>query len=252
MMVDDDDVGFGEFKFQSLNPKVHSNPTVIDGRDSAVAAATDDDDWGDFDNSGGLAHTLSLPQISKPLDLFDFSTEQKMKNNECELNQPGSAPGRVNSDMAQWEKPKGALPLSIFGDLEGEEEKSGVVEPNRNAHPPDSSCNWVYPNGNDLNANGKDEMKLNSHWDPLNLNTNVTNSNKDGTNLVSKEVKWSSNGGNSVLVADNWGFDNGGDDDDDNGREFKDAEPKTPLGDEISKIKTESMPILNFNGTGLS
>ncbi|XP_057998690.1 uncharacterized protein LOC110660243 isoform X2 [Hevea brasiliensis] len=89
-------------------------------------------------------------------------------------------------------------------------------------------------------------MKLNSHWDPLNLNTNVTNSNKDGTNLVSKEVKWSSNGGNSVLVADNWGFDNGGDDDDDNGREFKDAEPKTPLGDEISK-DDERMPE-NFEG----
>ncbi|KAF2307219.1 hypothetical protein GH714_025522 [Hevea brasiliensis] len=199
MMVDDDDVGFGEFKFQSLNPKVHSNPTVIDGRDSAVAAATDDDDWGDFDNSGGIPHTLSLPQISKPLDLFDFSTEQKMKNNECELNQPGSAPdlsGSNSVDETNKNDTNSDLNLCLLN--------LGVVEPNRNAHPPDSSCNWVYPNGNDLNANGKDEMKLNSHWDPLNLNTNVTNSNKDGTNLVSKEVKWSSNGGNSVLVADNW------------------------------------------------
>ncbi|KAJ9131462.1 hypothetical protein P3X46_035118 [Hevea brasiliensis] len=332
MMVDDDDVGFGEFKFSSLNPTVHSNPTVIDGRDSAVAAANDDDDWGDFVNSGGLSHTLSRPKISKPLDLFDFSTEQKMKNNESELNQPGSAPGRVNSDMAQWEKPKGALPLSIFGDLEEQEEESGaagdpsfgnggarlfsgknvdsvenrsgvnvndlvanlykqsdpkngftpdlsgsnsvdetnkydtnsdlnlsllnlgVVEPNQNAHPPDSSWNWVFPNANDLNANGKDEIKLNSHWsnldwDPLNLNTNVMNSNKDGTNSVSKEVKWGSNGGNSLLVADNGGFDNG---DDDDGWEFKDAEPKTPVGDEISKtnhFKSNNGPVPNLNGS---
>ncbi|KAF2307224.1 hypothetical protein GH714_025556 [Hevea brasiliensis] len=215
-----------------------------------------------------------------------------MKNNESELNQPGSAPGRVNSDMAQWEKPKGALPLSIFGDLEEQEEESGaagdpsfgngdlsgsnsvdetnkydtnsdlnlsllnlgVVEPNQNAHPPDSSWNWVFPNANDLNANGKDEIKLNSHWsnldwDPLNLNTNVMNSNKDGTNSVSKEVKWGSNGGNSLLVADNGGFDNG---DDDDGWEFKDAEPKTPVGDEISKtnhFKSNNGPVPNLNGS---
>ncbi|XP_021653009.2 uncharacterized protein LOC110644506 isoform X2 [Hevea brasiliensis] len=127
MMLDADDDGFGDFKFAPFDHTVRSNPILMNGRDSA-AATNDDEDWGDFVNSGGLSHALSLPKISKPLDPFGFSTDQKVKNNDSEPNQPGSAPGRVNSGMAQWEKPKGALPLSIFGELE-EDEESGAGDP---------------------------------------------------------------------------------------------------------------------------
>lgn len=122
-MVNVDDEGFGDFKMSPLNSTIHSNPTMVDGRDSPAAAANDDDDWGDFVNSGGLPHALSLPEIWKPLDPLGFATDQKMKRNDSESNQLGSAPGRVNSGIAEWEKPKGALPLSLFGDLEEEEEK---------------------------------------------------------------------------------------------------------------------------------
>ncbi|KAG8648260.1 hypothetical protein MANES_09G166100v8 [Manihot esculenta] len=327
MMVNVDDEGFGDFKMSPLNSTIHSNPTMVDGRDSPAAAANDDDDWGDFVNSGGLPHALSLPEIWKPLDPLGFATDQKMKRNDSESNQLGSAPGRVNSGIAEWEKPKGALPLSLFGDLEEEEEKEsgaagdpsfgdggaslfssknidsvnkgssvivnelvanlykqndprngsiadlngsnsvektnknetcsdlnlsslnlGVVEPIRNAHPSDSSWDRVNPNANVLNANGKDELKLSSHWSNfdwgLNLNTNVINSNKDGANLVTEGVKSSTKGANSISVADTAKCDNGGD-----GWEFEDTQAKNPASDEISKtnhIKTSNGPVPNL------
>ncbi|OAY44089.1 uncharacterized protein LOC110620221 isoform X2 [Manihot esculenta] len=120
---DDDDEGFGDFKSAPFSRTVLSNSITVNGRDSTVAA-NDDEDWGDFVNSSGLSH----PKASNPLDAFGFSTDKKLENKDSESNQPASAPGRVNSGMVRWERLKGALPLSIFGDVD-EDEESGVGDP---------------------------------------------------------------------------------------------------------------------------
>lgn len=125
---EDDDEGFGEFKFV-LN---HSSETFSSNQNNARDLTFDDDDWGDFvDNNSsqfpnmvekplqfevfnGVSHTQSPPITSRvlplldPIDCFsDHSTKPTVEK--------------------QFEKPKGALPLSLFGDVEEEEEESGVA-----------------------------------------------------------------------------------------------------------------------------
>ncbi|KAK8949922.1 hypothetical protein KSP40_PGU007201 [Platanthera guangdongensis] len=99
-LEDDDD--FGDFVFAS--PSSSHAPSLR----AAITAV--DEDWGDFyanplGSSGSQTHS-SLP-FSPPFDLFSVS-------------------GKV------WEKPKGAIPLSIFGEEDAEEpeplERPGVFE----------------------------------------------------------------------------------------------------------------------------
>ncbi|XP_020540330.1 uncharacterized protein LOC105647554 isoform X2 [Jatropha curcas] len=307
-MVDDDDDGFGDFEFAPSNPTVHSNINFVNGQDSA--SGDDDDDWGDFINSGGMSHAISLPNISKAVDPFGLLTDQKLENKDPEPTQTGYELSRVKSGMNLWEKPNGALPLSIFGELEKEEESAaslppfgdgagslfssrkvdsvkkgldvndllanlyqqrdpkkgsvpdtngsnsvdktnkngtisdlhmsivnlGVTEPNLNTPAPDSSLNIVNTNTIHPNANGKNELKTNTEqlildWDPLNLNAAALNSNQNGTSEVVKGVDE--------------------DDDDDDEWEFKDAQPRIPTGNEISKmsqIETENGPVSDLNG----
>ncbi|XP_048236151.1 uncharacterized protein LOC8285553 isoform X2 [Ricinus communis] len=235
---------FGEFTFAPSNQTVHANPSLTNGRDSSSANA-DDDDWGDFIiNSGGLPHTLSLPRISS-------STNHHHQKKDP--SEPNSAPGRVNSGLVEWEKPKGALPLSIFGleEEEVEEEESGSSATlfsdsnvkkgsgsNVNANVSGSIAN-VYNNTNNkegdlsipdlsngvrtnsqvTDSNGKNEVKLNFDWDPLNFNSN-------GLNSITKEGDLIANGAKLGLFDSN---------DDDDGWEFKDAEPKAPVVEDIAE-----------------
>ncbi|GFY91956.1 hypothetical protein Acr_08g0003520 [Actinidia rufa] len=122
---DDAEEGFGDFAFASYpNHAVHSEQ--INGRKST--ADNDDDDWGDFMESplrSQLSDAQSRPntsEASKPFDPFGFFADQPSQST-------ASAPTRAESEKTQWVKPKGALPLSIFGDVEQEEEGSGVVDP---------------------------------------------------------------------------------------------------------------------------
>ncbi|KAJ6694295.1 hypothetical protein OIU85_005022 [Salix viminalis] len=79
-------------------------------------------------NSSGFSHTLSLPKMSTTS--FEFST--KNQNLAESPTQPGSAPSGVNN-LVQWKRPAGALPLSLFGEIEEEEEEgSGAGEPPKN------------------------------------------------------------------------------------------------------------------------
>ncbi|GFZ02952.1 hypothetical protein Acr_15g0015600 [Actinidia rufa] len=123
---DDDEEGFGDFTFASYpNHAVHSDQ--MNGRKS-TADNDDDDDWGDFVESP-LRSQLSNAQsarntsgASKPFDPFGFFANQPSQST-------GSVSTRAESEKTQWVKPKGALPLSIFGDVEQEEEGSGAVDP---------------------------------------------------------------------------------------------------------------------------
>lgn len=101
--VDDDD--FGDFLFSSPSfshtptPSFsYSTPTVLS------TAAENDEEWGDFVASQLGSHSLH-PQFSSP-------------------SFPPIDPLPPSSKA--WVKPKGAIPLSVFG--EGEEEETDLVE----------------------------------------------------------------------------------------------------------------------------
>ncbi|KAL6989674.1 hypothetical protein U1Q18_015425 [Sarracenia purpurea var. burkii] len=137
---EDDDEGFGDFTFASFpNNAPHSDP--INTRKST--ADKDDDEWGDFvesplrsEISSGLSVTQSpsnASRPSKPFDPFMFFSDHSTKPSQSVATPTGSVPSRAESEKSHWEKPKGALPLSIFGDMEQEEEKEeeqfGVADP---------------------------------------------------------------------------------------------------------------------------
>ncbi|PIN12260.1 hypothetical protein CDL12_15132 [Handroanthus impetiginosus] len=91
MAEDDDDETFGEFAFASFQSNSQS-----DGPNSLPNGQ--DDEWGDF--------------VKSPLQLKPSAPFFK-----------GNHPSDNSASPPQWVKPSGALPLSIFGDAEGEEEE---------------------------------------------------------------------------------------------------------------------------------
>ncbi|XP_020582650.1 uncharacterized protein LOC110026148 isoform X2 [Phalaenopsis equestris] len=104
---DDDDFGDFVFSFPSHAPSSlsYTAPTVLSTADA------DDDDWGDFVASQLESHSLQ-PQSSSP---FSPPLDPLPPSNKA------------------WVKPKGAIPLSIFGENEDETdsvtmEGSGVFE----------------------------------------------------------------------------------------------------------------------------
>ncbi|KAI3979993.1 hypothetical protein MKX01_042647 [Papaver californicum] len=120
MADDDEDEGFGDFKFVSYS--TNSNQITTNKNDN------DDDDWGDFvDNFSSPKQDLNH-QIH-PIQNFDFFGG--LSNQKPILTQPNSKLDleRKNSvsNSPVREKPKGALPLSLFGDDE-EKEQEEVVQ----------------------------------------------------------------------------------------------------------------------------
>jgi hypothetical protein len=255
---------FSDFIFAPSVHAVNYNPTMINGSDFTNTNNTDDDDWGDFNfvssNSSGLSHALSLPRISNT----DFEPSTKNQKVIESLTDPASAPSLVNK-LTQWDKPKGALPLSIFGEIEEEEEEgSGSGEPRKNEsfdflknkegsgvivsdlianlykekernngfrsnfNGPD--LNLGNLNGNGLNVNGVNKGELDSKGLGLDLKENGLNSNKMESNLIKRDGNLSGNGVDFGLVHGNEGFD-------DDKWEFEGADSKTVVEIEISKVK---------------
>ncbi|KAL0357340.1 UNVERIFIED_CONTAM: hypothetical protein Scaly_1419700 [Sesamum calycinum] len=96
-MAEDDDAGtFGEFAFASFQSNSQSNaPDSLPQEEEE----DDDDEWGDF---------VKSPQQSEP-------SHPSLKGHH-----PSESP-------PSWVKPSGALPLSIFGEAEEEEDNSAVA-----------------------------------------------------------------------------------------------------------------------------
>ena len=114
----DDAEDFGDFKFVTA---IDPNPKINE-RDSTVS----DDDWGDFVTdsssqikaqvvlSNGITYSQS-PPAQIPFDPFGSFNETVPIRVETE-------PAKV--DKTRWVKPQGALPLSLFGEEQEEEESS--------------------------------------------------------------------------------------------------------------------------------
>ncbi|XP_052193434.1 uncharacterized protein LOC127801934 [Diospyros lotus] len=114
---DDDDESFGEFTFASFPNHAFSSDQIKPPKRS-----DDDDEWGDFmetptgsEPSGGFTNA-QLP--SKPFDPFGFFPDHSAAPSQSKPTRTEPIP-----------KPKGALPLSIFGEEDQEEEQSGAPDP---------------------------------------------------------------------------------------------------------------------------
>ncbi|PPD68649.1 hypothetical protein GOBAR_DD34479 [Gossypium barbadense] len=201
------------------------------------------------------------------------------------LTQSDSAPSRVKSVKAQWDKLTGALPLSIFGEEEKEDGGSDAVDAGFNAdlykekekgneangfrsgvdvkkaidlNSKAETWNWNGLNSGlngsglkvdalDLSINGpasvKKEENLGSNGYAFGKERKEVNMGLSGLDLSSYGSSWGqeglnldSNAGNSVLV----------DEEDDDGWEFKGAEPKAEAAAENLK-SNPNVPMSNFN-----
>ncbi|KAE8675377.1 putative Glycoprotein membrane precursor GPI-anchored [Hibiscus syriacus] len=304
MTGNDDDVGFGDFKFFSTSHSINGPGFSVNN----TAYDEDDYDWGDFINSASnIPRTGSLPVNDIQFDPFPKSPFP---------SPPGSAPSGVESVKTQRDKMNGALPLSIFGEEEKEDDGSVAVDAGLNGM--NSSFSFHKTGGNlkgngldlndligdlykqnekgnvsngfrsgvdvnpvvdlnpkveiwnrnvlnsginglglkmdtlDLGGNGaasvKKEENLGSNGyafgmerQEANLGFSGLNSGSNGSGLGEKGLNLDSNVGNSDLV----------DEEDDDGWEFKAAEPKAEMAVENLK-NNPNVPVSNFNMFPLS
>lgn len=145
MADDDDDESFGAFTFASSS-KFHQSPHLphhINGlkfpitpdstqQKLSVAVVSgnnveDDDEWGDFVESPVASAASSRTTSSKPFDPFNFFPSNSLLQSESASDGGADSRGKIESEKTpaaatQWVKPKGAIPLSIFGEFDEEEE----------------------------------------------------------------------------------------------------------------------------------
>ncbi|XP_027935792.1 uncharacterized protein LOC114190914 [Vigna unguiculata] len=199
---EDDDESFGDFTFASF-PSQPFPSTTNDNNNVLV-----DNDWGDFVNHSGQINN----DLSKPLP--DPTTKHVNGNN-------GVA---VQAEAAK--KPKGAIPLSIFGEEEEEEEEEEERTPAN-----------VFPNGgvvkggsgsngsvgiSDLISNLYNQQR--PQMDSLNGSVSVSNgaapnpANSKGSKLNEEE---------------------GEDEEDEDGWEFKSAEWETGIKSQDVKAEVQ-------------
>lgn len=216
-MADDDDDGFfGDFKFAPTRPS-YATATAAATTTTTTATITtssntsggnsfsddddDDDDWGDF-------VTTRSDQIKTGFELSNGTNSESPSASSVADESAAAAPS--------WVKPRGALPLSLFGEAE---EESGAGEPTVGDGAPivfrkkdgddDAKKKGSALNGgvgiNDLLAN------LYGHSQQINVqNGTDVNSNVSGANSNSNESGASVDGPRSSLNESNWhenGFD---------------------------------------------
>lgn len=118
-----DDEGFGDFAFASSSAAAATSISS-NGR---FSASQKDDDWSDFVSFGPISSSKSITHPSsnsRSSAIPDFFADRSV---EPQASAP--APSSANSPGAQWLKLKGAIPLSIFGEEEEDEEEPAAVDP---------------------------------------------------------------------------------------------------------------------------
>ncbi|KAL5783658.1 hypothetical protein ACOSP7_008687 [Xanthoceras sorbifolium] len=217
---EDEEEGFGDFTFAPAtvpsNLKINGGgPDLSFNKNIKINGDDDDDedDWGDFVTSPTVSPSRSMK--GKPFDdPFSFVSDP--------------SPVRVES---KWVRPGGALPLSLFGEVEEEEEGSGgaglsvssgaATELKTNKDPKQKLGS--EPNVNDLvpdllkqrqHSRGSNGLKPDSNGWGLGLES-----------LRNRELNLNLNGLNSYSDGLNSGPDG------DFGLEFKGAESKLAAGD---------------------
>ncbi|XP_004305005.1 PREDICTED: uncharacterized protein LOC101298347 [Fragaria vesca subsp. vesca] len=231
-----DDEGFGDFNFVSAATFYPSPATT------QPQFAASDDDWGDF-------VTVAAPPVKPPVvngfspapvqaqapaDPFGFfDAAKKSAGSDPNPIRVETKPDGV-SKTRQWEKPKGALPLSLFGeeeeqasqDLTGltENEGFGRKESNLNVKKgriDDLISNLYVQNGSGPNSGSGGGLIRRSNGNGVDLKLEGVDINGSSN---SSGVKLNEEDGNGDF-----------DEEDDDGWEFKAAEPEQRGGNENSK-----------------
>ncbi|XP_030467000.1 uncharacterized protein LOC115685982 isoform X2 [Syzygium oleosum] len=114
---DDDDEGFGDFAFAAAAAAASASISSNGG----ASASRNDDDWSDFVGFGPISSAKSVAHPSS--DSSSSAIPDFFADRSVEPQAAAPAPSGANSLEAQWLKPKGAIPLSIFGEEEEEEEE---------------------------------------------------------------------------------------------------------------------------------
>ncbi|OWM85370.1 uncharacterized protein LOC116209946 [Punica granatum] len=119
---EEDDEGFGEFKFVPTTAAVSPNP-------AAASNGLADDYWSDFLSFNGSPRVESNPKpppTQNSVEPFDFFGDRATAQRSAEATSTGTVP-----EKPKWVKPSGAIPLSLFGEEEEKEEEeeagSGAV-----------------------------------------------------------------------------------------------------------------------------
>ncbi|GLT90300.1 hypothetical protein SLE2022_082420 [Rubroshorea leprosula] len=201
MAENDDDEGFGDFRSSVDGPRISSKNNIPNA---------EDDDWGDFINSSFHSRTGSLP--AEQLNPFGGISSAQVE--------PDSMPNGEDSAGTGWGKPIGAIPLSIFGEEEREEEGSGAMDQAFNGangllfstRKADNAktkqldlkelmCNLYKQNLKSNDVSGPESGSSESVPDPKHTNEQDLHRNGLNRNLNGKhEVNFSSNG--SILKWD--------------------------------------------------
>ncbi|PIA30796.1 hypothetical protein AQUCO_05400120v1 [Aquilegia coerulea] len=243
---DEEDEIFGDFKFISSSPNSNQNNN-------------DDDDWGDFVTTPSHSQKQDFFQTSlhfQPSNSFSSVTQNPSNNDTFEFSNNFN-PLNISLDHtttksngielqssesgkkleSRWEKPRGALPLSLFGgddDNEEEEEEQSVTSFNEDVRDIFSSKSESTPKslGSGIGFN---ELIVNLYGNQAENGSNLNH--VDGLNGRNEEIKVE-NGSNSILFENMYSkteqikVENGlnshsieenGDFDEDDDWEFKDA-----------------------------
>ncbi|XP_050380759.1 uncharacterized protein LOC126797994 isoform X2 [Argentina anserina] len=219
--------GFGDFNFFS------SAATM------PPQSASADDDWGDF-------VAVATPPVKThagngfapaPADSFGFFRNGPAAPGAAQVESDPS-PNRVEakpdgvSKTKQWEKPKGALPLSLFG----EEEEKKDEQANEDLTGLTKNDGFGIK-GSNLNRSGSgiDDLISNLYVQ----NGSGLNSGSGGADLSSNGLKFEGadlNGSSNLkLNVEEGNGDVDEDEDEDDGWEFKAAEPERGVGSENAK-----------------
>lgn len=118
---DDDAEGFGDFAFAPSSTAAAASVS----RNGGASASQNDDDWSDFVGFGPIPSPKSIADPSS--NSSSSARPDFLADRPVEPLAPAPAPGSANSLESQWLKPKGAIPLSIFG--EEEEDEPTAVDP---------------------------------------------------------------------------------------------------------------------------
>ncbi|KAE9589601.1 hypothetical protein Lalb_Chr21g0310721 [Lupinus albus] len=168
MAEGDDDDSFGDFKFASF-------PSTT------AATADDDDDWGDFMNHSNQING----GFSKPSDSFGVSNLNENNGIVVQIQLP---------QKPTWNKPNGAIPLSIFGEQEQEEEEKENDVFDNKINNTVSVENGSGSNGSvggitDLISNLYNQRPQNGSVSISNVSASNSNVDGNGSNLNSDSVE---------------------------------------------------------------
>ncbi|KAL3728269.1 hypothetical protein ACJRO7_032940 [Eucalyptus globulus] len=256
---DADDDGFGDFAFASASSSTAasaaaSSVTGNGGTPASASASQNDDDWSDFVSFGRISPSKSVAgpsSNSSSSAVPDLFADRAVEPVAAAAPPPSSA----NSLEAQWRKPKGAIPLSIFGEEEEEEEEEeqpAAVDPSVAG----GSHAFKLPNGHsvkrssDLNVGvGLNDLISNLYGrSPKVGNQNGTDTDHDANSVVhgqdlnveaqtGSNLKLSSNGIDSPVLNGN------GELDDDEEWEFKFVDAERVSNDQNIEEKQNKVEI---------